>query len=126
LFRASLANPDEGPWRFNFDERVPDTVFNETPFEVVFRDSHSGAEWRCAIIDADQREKLNGCELHLDGEILFSANDQDLGIKKITGFRGPLPELVTPHPGAQPEYYRGPEIVIGLRVDTPQNAPESN
>jgi len=123
---VDLANPDQGPWRFNFDERVPDTVFNEIPFEGVFRDSHSGAEWRCTILEQAEREKLNGCELHLDGEVLFAANHRDLSIKKITAFRGPLPELVTPHPGAQPEYYRGPETVIGLRVNAPESASDSD
>jgi|GEM_PF-1890147 len=122
---TDLNHPEPKSWRFEFDERIPDSVNNEQPFEVVFRDSRNDAEWRCAILDRDDREKLNGCELHQDGEILFAANVQDLGVKKITAFRGALPSMENPPFGADIGIYRGPELVIGVRVDAPSPAPET-
>lgn len=123
---TDLDHPDLNSWRFEFDERIPDSVNNEQPFEVVFRDSRNDAEWRCAILDRDDREKLNGCELHLDGEVLFAANYKDLGVKKITAFRGPLPSMDNPPFGAEIGIYRGPELVIGVRIDAPEPSAETD
>jgi len=121
---TDLDHSDPKSWRFEFDERIPDTVNNETPFEVIFRDSGSGAEWRCALLNPVDEIKLNGCELHLDGEILFAANSADLGVKKITAFRGPLPAMVSPPPGSQHEFFRGPDLVVGVRIDAPEPVAE--
>lgn len=117
---VDVSNPDRSPWRFVFDERVPDSSIVEAPYSGVFRDSHRDAEFRCTYVAADQRETLNGCELHYDGEVIFSATIQDIGAKRIQAFRGGLPEIISGPPVGQPEYHRGPETVIGLRVERPR------
>ena len=120
---TDLDHPEPNSWRFEFDERIPDTVNNQQPFEVVFRDNRKDAEWRCAIVERSVQEKMNGCELHIDGEVLFAANVRDLGVKKITAFRGPLPDLLDVPIGIAPEFQRAPNLVIGVRVDATEPDP---
>lgn len=113
------SDPDAEPWRFDFDEREPDTHLMDDPYFGVFRDTHRDAEFRCQMVTPVDMENLNGCELHWNGEVLFSANIQDLGLYRIEAFRGELPPMITDPPGPQPEYHRGPDTVIGLRIEMP-------
>lgn len=113
------SDPDSTPWRFDFDELDPDTNEVNVPYDAVFRDTYRGAELRCVMRTPVEMETLNGCELHWNGEVLFSANIRDLGVNRIQAFRGELPPIITDPPLPQPEYHRGPDTVIGLRVEMP-------
>lgn len=116
---VDTSNPERRPWRFHFDERIPDTTIAVVPYESVYRDSLRGAEFRCIVESGLGDEVLNGCELWSEGEVLFSASIEDIGAKRIQAFRGQLPEIITEGQSRVPEYWRGPEPVIGLRVERP-------
>jgi hypothetical protein len=121
------SNPERPPWRFHFVERVPElendrnTQIVELPFSATYRDSRSGAEFRCDIKQGAEGEKLNGCELHQDGQVLFSANHFDIGPSRIRAFLGELPVYLNDPPLPAPEFWRGPEAVIGVRIETPRD-----
>lgn len=119
------SDPDAEPWRFDFDEREPDSDLMDDPYFGIFRDTRRGAEFRCQMVSPVDMEKLNGCELHWNDEVLFSANIQDLGLYRIDAFRGELPPMISDPPGPQPEYHRGPDTVIGLRVEMPPTSQEN-
>lgn len=118
------SNPNREPWRFHFDERIPpqdsprNTNVVNTPLEVTYRDSSRDAEFRCKVLPPADSQSLNGCELFLDDEVIFSANYQDVGARRIRAFLGELPALISEPPGAQPEFHRGPDVVIGVRIET--------
>jgi hypothetical protein len=116
---VDTSNADQSPWRFHFDERTPDTAQAEGPYDGVFRDSETGAEFKCTLRAGPGDSVLNGCELWHEGEVLFSAGIQDIGLKRIEAFRGPLPEIITDGQSTFPEYWRGPEPVVGLRIESP-------
>lgn len=122
---ADQSDPDAQPWRFHFDERIPEAPDArnrrevEIPFEVTYRDSRSGAEFRCAIRQSAAGVKVRGCELHHDGQTLFSARYRDIGATRIRAFRGELPVFLTDPPLPAPEFWRGPDAVIGVRIETP-------
>lgn len=122
---VAQSGPEAEPWRFDSDEREPDTHLMDDPYFGVFRDTRRGAEFRCQMVTPVDMEKLNGCELHWNDEVLFSANIQDLGLYRIEAFRGELPPMISDPPGPQPEYHCGPGTVIGLRVEMPP-APQEN
>jgi hypothetical protein len=106
------------PSRFLFDHREPAELSSAPQGEIVYRDSTRGAEFRCIDEPPGQATRAQGCELHMDGEVMFSARNADIGLDRIQAFRGPLP------PTAAPSFsfsnpYRGPDPVIGLRVQFP-------
>lgn len=119
------SDPDADPWRFDFDELDPDTNEFSRPYDAVFRDTYRDAEFRCVSRIPVEMEVLDGCELHWNGEVLFSANLYDLGLNRIRAFRGELPPIITAPPLPKPEYHRGPDTVIGLRVEMPPKPQEN-
>lgn len=123
---ADQTDPSRPPWRFNFDERIPEapgpqnTISLETPFEVTYRDSTTSAEFRCQVIPPSAGgDTQDGCELHLNGEVLFSAAARDIGATRIRAFRGELAPLIFDDGPVRPEFTRGPDAVIGVRIETP-------
>ena len=123
------SDPQRVPWRFDFSERIPAELpslveLNRTWWSTTqlatYRDAARNAEFRCAFFPVgdsghpQEPRKTAGCELFINGVIVFSTRLEDVGLDRIHGFLGALP------PRGHPPYRR-PQTVIGLRVRTPEN-----
>lgn len=84
-------------------------------YTITYRDTGRNAEFRCTPSARQVGGKIGGCELHQHGLLLFSARDNDLGIDRIHGFRGDLPQITIPVAWIS-DPWRRPETVIGVRV----------
>lgn len=84
-------------------------------YTITYRDTGRDAEFRCTPSARQAGGKIGGCELHQHGLLLFSARDNDLGIDRIHGFRGDLPQITIPVAWIS-DPWRRPETVIGVRV----------
>ena len=112
------SDPARPAWRFNFTEAVPIAAqfgCSTYPNTVTFRDPSRAAELRCANRNGEPepgtgRRLIPGCELWLDGEILFSVARPDVGLRRLVGSVGPLSESGS-------GILRRPQRVLGVRAD---------
>jgi hypothetical protein len=110
------------PWRFDFDQRTPEEPVLAPP-GITYRDSARDAEFRCLFLPTAEMPHAFGCELHLDGSVLFSARNTDIGLNRIHAFLGTLPPRISPPTsGLITDPYRRAETVIGVRITTPPDA----
>jgi hypothetical protein len=117
-------DPHTLPWRFDFDERTPEEPVWAPP-GITYRDSARDAELRCVVLPTSEMPHAFGCELHLDGNVLFSAINADIGLNRIHAFLGTLPPRISPPTsGLITDPYRRAETVIGVRITTPPEAEE--
>lgn len=100
------ADPAAAPWRFQFTELSvsppSDQLFCEGGFRqeqaVVFTDSTRNAQLRCGrqgVVLPPAIERRPGCEMIQNGEVLFSFDQSDLGLQRLIGYIGPIPDDTT-------------------------------
>jgi hypothetical protein len=98
-------DPSRAPWRFQFTEVTPTIeLFQGSPVPAFdYVDDQRQATFHCNV--------SFGCTLMQNGQTLFSARYEDLGLRKIQAFLGPLPNLGTTG------LYRTGQVILGMRVE---------
>lgn len=120
------ADPAAAPWRFQFTEvsvsPPSDQLFCEGGFRqeqaVVFTDSRRNAQLRCGrqgVVLPPAIERRPGCEMIQNGEVLFSFDRSDLGLQRLLGYFGPIPDDTT--------VLRREPRVQGIRISPTRPAP---
>jgi hypothetical protein len=116
------ADTTKTPLRFDFTERTPAELPNvigadwwSTTHIAHYRDPTRDAELHCGnqlagdSDDPREPQKGSGCELYVQGQILLSFRQGDVGLDRIQAFRGGMPPRnLAP--------YRREGTMIGLRV----------